>query len=76
MGGVNCIQFFFGFLDFDRGVGGWGQLYPNFFWDFWIFFIFTRSLSYGYFAMQTALAVELDAGIDYSRDQSVQGYVK
>ena len=26
--------------------------------------------------MQTALAVELDAGIDYSRDQSVQGYVK
>ena len=35
-----------------------------------------RPFSCGYFAMQTVLDVELDAGIDYSRDQSVQDYVK
>ena len=31
---------------------------------------------YGYFALQTELAVELDADIDYSRDQSVQSALK
>ena len=31
---------------------------------------------YGYFALHTDIAVELDADIDYSRDQSLQGALK
>ena len=30
------FQIFF----WDRGVGGWGQLYPNFFWIFGFFYIY------------------------------------
>ena len=33
---VNYLIEIFRFF-FDRGVGGWGQLYPNFFWIFGFF---------------------------------------
>ena len=36
-------------IDFKKkvlmGVGGWGELYPGFFLDFWIFFNFAKPLS-------------------------------
>ena len=42
---VNYFDIFQIFFFWDGGVGGWGQLYLNLFLDFWIFFIFTRSLN-------------------------------
>ena len=38
------FQIFFLYRGVGGWVGGWGQLYPNFFWIFGFFFIFTRSL--------------------------------
>ena len=29
---------------FGWGVGGWGELYPSFFWDFWNLFNFAKPL--------------------------------
>ena len=29
----------------DRGVGGWVELYPIFFWIFWILFNFAKPIS-------------------------------
>ena len=38
------FEIFRNFVFLDRGVGGWGVSYPNMFWMFIYFFIFTRPL--------------------------------
>ena len=47
------FEIFLNFFFFDKGVGGWGVSYPNFFWIYIYFFIFTRPISGRLISMQS-----------------------